>query len=173
MGCTLPSSRSIRQGSHQKEVTIKCQWIIAFLFSSPLFSLPGKASFQGHSRHHRRFAIRSGSGIGGRVCLGLGALSSLVGVHFWLILHGLHRNVEPCHYDESSECATARQHNVAEVACYRPPRGHTDGGTSNPLKVKRVGAPPSASSRVLTKPEVDMRHRCHPYQGRACSLTCT
>ena len=37
---------------------------------------------------------------------------------------GLHR------YDESSECATARQHNVVEVT-WLPTREDTDGGTSD------------------------------------------
>ena len=29
-----------------------------------------------------------------------------------------------CHDDESSDCTTARQHKMAEVACCRTPRGH-------------------------------------------------
>ena len=33
-------------------------------------------------------------------------------------------STKACHDYESSECASARQHKVADVACYRPPRGH-------------------------------------------------
>ena len=36
--------------------------------------------------------------------------------------------VHTCRYDESSECETARQHKVEEVACYRS-ETNIDGGT--------------------------------------------
>ena len=47
------------------------------------------------------------------------------------------------HYDESSECETARQHKVAEVACYRLERT-IEGGSAHPRSVLE-----------LTKNEVD------------------
>ena len=39
-----------------------------------------------------------------------------------------------CRDDESSECATARQHKVAEVACYRTPRRHWRGAPTPLLR---------------------------------------
>ena len=47
-----------------------------------------------------------------------------------------------CHYDESSECETARQHKVAGVACYRLER--TLMGCADPPS-KRVGGPHQCS----------------------------
>ena len=60
------------------------------------------------------------------------------------------------HYDESSECATARQHKVAKVACYRIERtlmGSTDlpsKGVSAPHQCSRVHKKRSGSGEFVT-----------------------
>ena len=57
-------------------------------------------------------------------------------------------------YDEASECATARQHNVVEVACYRP-REDTDGVRRPLFKGGGFGALHPICILELTKTEVD------------------
>ena len=52
------------------------------------------------------------------------------------------------HYDESSECETARQHKVAEVACYRLER--TLMGCTDPFR-RGVGAPHRCSRVSKTR----------------------
>ena len=66
-----------------------------------------------------------------------------------------------CHYDESSECATAAcQHKAAEVACYRTEsKGYRWWYFLTPRTCRGVGAPP-ISVLKLAKNEVDESSEC-------------